>query len=248
MSAYLITGCSRGLGLELVKQLVLAPSSSVGVIITTSRSATPSAALKKQIDAAENRAHYVQLDILDGKSIESATQHTAQILGSSGLDVLINNAAIQILEKEGATAMPGLENSLEANVVAVHNVSRAFLPLLHRGNDKKIVNITSTLGSKAMREYSRPAPFPSYKISKAALNMLTVQYSMELESQGFTVFCVNPGWLRTDLGGAHADLEPEVGGKAVMEIVFKSTKEDNAAYRNISVPGHDIYDGKDHPW
>jgi len=95
-----------------------------------------------------------------------------------------------------------LEKTLDTNVIAVHKVTSAFLPLLSKGNAKKIINISSTLGSMAEKDYSALAPFPSYKISKAALNMLTVQYSMELGPKGFIVLCLSPGWLQTDLGGS----------------------------------------------
>lgn len=144
--------------------------------------------------------------------------------------------------------MDSLEISLATNVTSVHKVSSAFLPLLLNGQQKKIVNISSTLGSMAMKDYSAQAPFPSYKISKAALNMLTVQYSMDLAPKGFTVLAVSPGWLQTDLGGPQADLSPETGAKSVLDIVYGATKEDNGTFRNILVQDHPYYDGKTPPW
>ena len=248
MSSYLITGCSRGLGLELVKQLLLASPSSVGTIIATSRSPSPSAALHDQIKVSGDRLHHVQLDVLDKASIQSSVQHASQILQGQGLDVLINNAGVTALEKGGASAMYALRNTLDTNVVAVHEVSSAFLPLLQQGKEKKIVNISSTVGSMALKEWTKMMPNPSYKISKAALNMLTIQYASDLESQGFTVFCVSPGWLSTDLGGPRADLAPDVGAKATMDIIYNSTKDDNGAFRNIFVEGHQLYTGENAPW
>ena len=144
--------------------------------------------------------------------------------------------------------MDSLEVSLATNVTSVHKVSSIFLPLLSNGQQKKIVNISSTLGSMAMKDYSAQAPVPSYKISKAALNMLTVQYSMDLAPTGFTVLAVSPGWLQTDLGGPQADLSPETGAKSVLDIVYHSTKEDNGAFRNVLVQGRPYYDGKNPPW
>lgn len=248
MSSYLITGCSRGLGLELVKQLLLAPPSSVGIVIATSRSPSPSADLEDQIKGSGGRLHHVQLDVLDKESIQSAFQHASQILQGRGLDVLINNAGVTALEKDGASAMHALRITLETNVVAVHEVSSALLPLLQQGREKKIVNISSTVGSMALKEWTKMMPNPSYKISKAALNMLTIQYASDLESKGFTVFCLSPGWLRTDLGGPRADLAPEFGAKATMDIIYKSTKDDNGAFRNIFVEGNQMYDGENAPW
>lgn len=248
MSSYLITGCSRGLGLELVKQLLLAPPSSVGMVIATSRSRSPSADLDNQIKGSGGRLHHIQLDVLNKESIQSSVQHASQILHDQGLDVLINNAGVAPIENDGASAMHALRHTLETNVVAVHEVSSAFLPLLQQGKEKKIVNISSTVGSMALKEWTKSMPTHSYKISKAALNMLTIQYASDLESKGFTVFCLSPGWLRTDLGGPRADLAPEVGAKATMDIIYKSTKDDNGVFRNIFVEGSQLYNGENAPW
>jgi len=144
--------------------------------------------------------------------------------------------------------MHALQSTLETNVVAVHNVSSTFIPLLQQGKHKKIVNVTSTLGSIGLNDYTKMMPMSSYKISKTALNMLTVQYANGLESQGFTVFCISPGWLRTDLGGPDADLASDVGARATMDIIYNSTRKDNGAFRDIFVAGEQMYKGEDPPW
>ena len=249
MSSYLITGCSRGLGLELVKQLLLAPPSSVSTVLATSRSSSPSAPLQEQINHSKGRVHHLQLDVTDKKSIQSASQHASHILDGRGLDVLINNAGIMSSETDEPKSFAhDLQPVLSTNVLSVHNVSSTFLPLLEQGREKKLVNITSTLGSMGLNAYTKSMPFPSYKISKAALNMLTIQYANDLEARGFTVFCISPGWLRTDLGGPGADLAPDVGAKATMDVVYGSTKADNGAFRNIDVPGVQRYNGENPPW
>ena len=248
MSSYLVTGCSRGLGLELVKQLLLARSSSVSNVIATSRSPSPSTALEEQIRSSRGRLHYIQLDVVNKDNVQSAFQHASQILQGQGLDVLINNAGITAFEKDGASAMFALQGILETNVVGVHNVSSAFLPLLQKGREKKIVNISSTVGSMALNEYTKSIPAYSYKISKTALNMLTIQYSNDLGPKGFTVYCVSPGWLRTELGGPGANLDPDVGAKATLDIIYNSSKADNGVFRNIYVEGEQMYNGENAPW
>lgn len=248
MSSYLVTGCSRGLGLELVKQLLLAPASSVKIVIATSRELSTSGALDELLQSSQGRAHHVQLNVLDEESIRSAYQHARQILKDQGLDVLINNAGIRVIEDNGPCDMHALQSTLETNVVAVHKVSSTFIPLLQQGKQKKIVNITSTLGSIGLNDYMKMMPMSSYKISKTALNMLTVQYANDLDSGGFTVFCISPGWLRTDLGGPDADLAPDVGAKATMDIVYNSTKKDNGMFRDIFVAGEQVYSGDNPPW
>ena len=246
MATYLITGCSRGLGLELIKQLNSAPTSSVSTVFATARSA-PTAALKSIIDSSNGRIRFVQLDVTDNDSVTAAVQSVGQGLGTDGLDVLINNAGIQVFEKGGVTAMQQLDTQMSTNVTGVHRVSSAFLPLLDRGKQKKIVNITSTLGSIGLVD-KYAAPLPAYKISKSALNMLTVQYSIDLNAKGYTVFCLSPGWLKTDLGGSIADLEPETGAKATIDIIYSSTRKDSGSFRDIYITDNALYTGSNPPW
>lgn len=244
MASYLITGCSRGLGLELTR--LLAKSPSAGIIFATAR--RESSALQSIIDSSNGRVHYVFLDVTNDASIASAVETITKKLNGKGLDVIINNAGVQILEIQGATKMHSLEETLKVNVVAVHKVSSAFLPLLEKGTQKKLVIITSELGSMGAKDYSAAAPFPSYKVSKAAVNMIMVQYAMELKPKGYTVFGVSPGWLKTDLGGPGADLEPIVGAMQVLEILEKATPEDSGHFKQIFVEGSEVYNGKDIPW
>ncbi|CRG92570.1 hypothetical protein PISL3812_09632 [Talaromyces islandicus] len=252
MASYLITGSSRGLGLELVKQLVTFKQNTIGAIFASARASSPSSELAQVIQASNGRVQYVQLDVSDQSSVEAAAATVTQKLSStkSGLDVLVNNAGIQIPEGRISSAKASdLEFTLSTNVTGVHRVTAAFLPLLSRGQVKKIVNVSSTLGSIELSVRS-PATFhPSYKISKAALNMLTVQYAAELAPQGFTVFAVSPGWLQTDLGGSYADLKPSDGARATLDIIFKSTpKKDNGSYRDIYIKGNSTYTGENPPW
>ena len=79
------------------------------------------------------------------------------------------------------------------NVTGTHIVTTAFLPLLRTGHQKKVFNLTTTLGSFGMQERYKVFPVPAYKIAKAALNMLTVQQAAAYGPQGFTVVCLSPG-------------------------------------------------------
>ncbi|KAE8137727.1 hypothetical protein BDV38DRAFT_292647 [Aspergillus pseudotamarii] len=255
MASYLITGSSRGLGLALVSQLLSLPASQVASIFATSRSAQPSPNLKELIDQSSGRASYVQLDVTDTISIRTAARQIERQLQGRGLDVLINNAGIQPVTKGGAEYMDNLSDAFNINVNAPHEVTRTFLPLLRKGERKVITNISTTLGS-----ISKASPFmaqstPAYNITKAALNMLTVQYALSLESEGFTVFCVSPGWLKTDLGGPRADLPVQTGAEAVLKIILEANHKDtNGKFLNIHVPGWEQtqgfnqYDGAEIPW
>lgn len=250
MASFLITGSSRGLGLELVRHLAAFPSGTIGTIFASARASLPSSDLAQVIQTSSGRVQYVQLDVNSQSSIEAAAATVNQKLSSgTGLDVLINNAGIQISEsKPSQMKATDLEFTLSTNVTGVHRVTSAFLPLLSRGKSKKIVNVSSTLGSINLTAQSGAVFHPSYRLSKAALNMLTVQYASELAPQGFTVFAVSPGWLQTDLGGSHAHLKPADGARATLDIILSSREKDNGSFRDIYIEGDSFYTGENPPW
>ena len=100
----------------------------------------------------------------------------------------------------------------------------------------------------------RLSPVYAYKISKAALNMLTVQYALQYADEGFIFVAISPGWLQTDMGGSVADLPVETGVKAVWEILETLQQSDNGKFLNIHVPGWETvegsnqYDGAEVAW
>ena len=106
MATYLITGSSRGLGLELVTQLAALPSAEVGRIFATARSG-PTAELTRLIEGSSGRVVYVKLDTSDQTSVKNAAAEVARNLEAEGfgLDVLINNAAIMPVSAEGIETM-----------------------------------------------------------------------------------------------------------------------------------------------
>jgi NAD(P)-dependent dehydrogenase (short-subunit alcohol dehydrogenase family) len=145
----------------------------------------------------------VQLDVNSGESIAAAV---ATVQAEAGrLDVLVNNAGIV---SEEADRLANLRATLETNVVMTLGVSEAFRPLLLAGKDakaKRIINVSSDLGSIAWRcdpnARAHMVPYPEYRVSKAALNMLTACQSYELKDEGVKVFAFNPGYTATELAG-----------------------------------------------
>ncbi|MCJ1436913.1 hypothetical protein MMC27_006296 [Xylographa pallens] len=253
MASYLVTGSSRGLGLHLVSQLASLPQAEVGTIFATTRGGT-SPEVQKLVERFPLRVVHVQLDATDEQSARKAAAEVERVLAGKGLDVLINNAGVMDYSPDGIHTMTGLESTFNSNVTSAHIVTSAFIPLLRKGTQKKVVNISSSLGSMAKAEVYKPFPVPAYKISKAALNMLTVQYAQEYEDAGFVFITISPGWLQTDLGGSSADLPAETGAKALLKTVRESSKKDNGKFLNIHVPGWEKneglnqYDGVDLPW
>ncbi|RAK72681.1 SDR family oxidoreductase [Aspergillus fijiensis CBS 313.89] len=251
MSSYLITGTSRGIGLELVRQLVDKPKEEVGVIFASARSPN-NPKLDELLQQHPGRIVYVPLDVTDEQSVRNASQLVQTALKGKKLDVLINNAGV--MKYGPIEQMDDLEESFRVNVAGVHYVTRAFLPLMRDGEIKKVLNISTSLGSITRQPIYKESFVPSYKVTKAALNMLTVAYSQELDKEGFTVFCISPGWLRTDLGSQNADLPVATGVGAVLDVLWKTGREGNGRFFNVHVPGWENnpgmnqYDGKELPW
>ncbi|KAJ5960777.1 Short-chain dehydrogenase/reductase SDR [Penicillium vulpinum] len=253
MASYLVTGSSRGLGLALIARLATLPKTEVGTIIATARQDN-SAQLKEIANASSGRVQIVTLEVTDESSVKEAVAAVELQLQGKGLDYLVNNAGVLDWSPKGLEGMDNLNETFNVNVTAPHLVSRAFLPLLHKGEKKTIINISTTLGSIARADVYRSMPSPAYKITKAALNMLTVQYAQQYAEDGFTVLAITPGWLRTELGTDRADLPVEIGAEKVLDIIQKATPEQNGKFLNIDVPGWHVregpnqYDGKEVPW
>ncbi|KAJ5767807.1 hypothetical protein N7533_000390 [Penicillium manginii] len=247
MASFLITGSSRGLGLALATRLASLPSGQVGTIFATARQDN-STQLRELINASSGRIEFVGLDVTDKKSIQEATSLVEHKLQGKGLDYLINNAGAVDWNPAGVEGMENLNEMFNLNVTGVHEVTRAFLPLLRRGEKKSVINISTTMGSIAKAHLYAQAPTPAYKITKAALNMLSVQYAQQYASEGFTFLLISPG------GGSRADLSVETGAEKAIDIVLKTGPHQNGKFVNIHVPGwvnangNNAYQGKEIEW
>ncbi|KAF4981469.1 hypothetical protein FZEAL_2712 [Fusarium zealandicum] len=252
MASYFVSGASRGLGLGICTALAAKPASEVSIIYAAVRTETE--AIKELASSASGRVELVQLDVSSQESIKQAAGHVEASLGDKGLDVLLNVAGVTAYTPEGIHTMDDLGSLFTTNVVGVHNVTRAFLPLLRKGNLKKVINFSSTIGSVAWASQYKQAPHPAYKVSKTALNMLTVQYAHSFEDEGFTIIALSPGWVKTELGGPYGLLDVETSVEATLDIVFRVKKEDNGKFLNVRVPGYedsptlDRYLGEEVPW
>lgn len=142
MSSYLVTGANRGIGFELIKQLTAFPPSQVSTVFAAIRSDAPSQ-LQELIDNSAGRVVAVKVQVTDRSSIDQAAKVIEDHLSGTGLDCLINNAGIQTFAFDGIENMKeaDLNESFAINVIAVHNMVSAFLPLLRKGRGKKIVTM-----------------------------------------------------------------------------------------------------------
>ncbi|KAI7851102.1 4-dihydrotrisporin dehydrogenase [Circinella umbellata] len=218
---YVITGASRGLGAEFVKQL----SNQGNIVIACARNPDASKGL---LGLVNNKTVYaVTLDTVDPESVKSAAAQIQQ-LAPEGIDVLINNAGIVGALGANITNTDADEyrSLFNTNVVGTSDVTQSLLPLLRKRNTRRIINITSSLGS-----FTVTTPFiPSYRVTKAAENMLGKLFADELADEDFTVLNVHPGYVQTDMGGKNADITPEVSIRGMISVIENSTKESNGKF------------------
>ncbi|PYH80975.1 short-chain dehydrogenase-like protein [Aspergillus uvarum CBS 121591] len=246
MSSYLITGSSRGIGLDLVRLLASKPSTEVAVVFAAARTQTD--ALTKLVAQSYRRVHQVKMDVTDDRIIASAAATVEKVLAGRGLDVLVNNAGVMPFTPAAISTQSDLDSTFRTNVTSAHMVTSAFLPLLKRGTLKKVVNVSSTFGSIARASRFVRAAAPAYKFTKAALSMLTVQYAQSFAREGFIFMIISPGWVRTGLGGDNADLTPEQSATAVFDLISSATSAHNGRFYDIFVDGWGFYDGAEVPW
>ena len=228
MERILITGANRGIGLELVRQYLQRDNTHVFATCRTPQSAT---ALNQLVNAHSDRAQVIQLDVADQASIEASVQAiSAQV---DGLDVLINNAGINPgTDRErtfGKLDADAMLHVLRVNSVAPIMVAQAYAGLLRAGDNVRVVNVSSGAGS--LERQANGCGY-TYNASKSALNMFTRCLSGTLGSDNITVITLNPGWVKTDMGGPNANLEPQESINGILKLVDGLTMADNGQFFN----------------
>ncbi|MHC1558899.1 SDR family NAD(P)-dependent oxidoreductase [Actinomycetospora sp. C-140] len=187
MTTTLITGATRGLGLETARQLVAAGHT----VYIGARDADRGRAVATGIGARS-----VPLDVTDDASVAAVLK---AVEADGGLDVLVNNAGIALLARNGPEAL----QVFDTNAVGIVRVTEAALPLLRRSANPVVVNVSSALGSfTANHDPDRPASHVEaivYGASKAAVSMLTVQYARA--EPDVKINAIEPGYTATELGG-----------------------------------------------
>jgi NAD(P)-dependent dehydrogenase (short-subunit alcohol dehydrogenase family) len=207
MTATLVTGANKGLGYETARRL-----------IEQGHSVYIGARSVERGEAAANGlgARFVQLDVTDDASVESAMAVIAEREGR--LDVLVNNAGISTAaDVNGPEAL----RVFDTNVIGLIRVTQAALPLLEKSDNPVVVNVSSALGSfwAVTNPERRQFHFPSivYGSSKAAVSMLTVQYAKAVPDIKFNA--VEPGFTATDLTPFSAAGQPvELGAEVIVRM------------------------------
>lgn len=215
MTATLITGANKGLGFATARLLIAAGHT----VYLGSRDAERGRRAGEQIGARS-----VQLDVTDDASVAAAAK---ALEADGGLDVLVNNAGIQeemgdngaVIGAADVTAEL-MRQTFETNVFGTVRVLHAFLPLLQRSTAPVVVNVSSGLASLArVTTPGTPAyayPGVAYPASKAAVNMITVQYAKAFPEM--RINAVEPGFTKTDLNWNTGLQSVEEGAKIIARI------------------------------
>ena len=217
MSTVTIVGASRGIGLELARQYL---ADGWRVHATTRALDQPGALGKLSGDLTLHG-----LDVRDAAQIDALRQS----LAGEGIDVLIHNAGVY------GTGMPR-DEVMSINADAPVRVVGALLDAVQRGEDKKILLMTSQLGAR--RGSNRD--LGSYGESKAALNDKFRELAPAWETVGITAVVMHPGWVRTDMGGAGASLSPGESAAGIRNVIAGLQAKDHGRFLT--------WDGREHPW
>jgi NAD(P)-dependent dehydrogenase (short-subunit alcohol dehydrogenase family) len=207
-----LTGASRGIGLAVARRLLEERAEVLGV------GRTPSHLARARVELARfgSALQLLHVDVSRPESAESIRRAVEQRWGA--LDLLINNAAIMVRSRSFEAEGPSdLAMTLATNFLAPHRLILALLPLLRRGNLPRIINVSSAAGMLA----DRGGDFPSYRLSKLALNRLTLMLADELRGE-VSVLALDPGWVKTEMGGDDAPEELEAAAERAVAAAVAS--------------------------
>jgi NAD(P)-dependent dehydrogenase (short-subunit alcohol dehydrogenase family) len=227
MATVLITGASRGLGLEFCKQY----AAEDWEVLACCRHPEKAGKL-----AEIAGVRVLPLDVADFTQIDRLARELKDI----AIDVLINNAGVfgdSPGHGFGQLDYTAWTRTLLINAQAPVKMSEAFLPHLQRGKLKKLVSISSQMGSISDNSSGDSI---LYRTSKAALNAAMKSLSMDLKNLGISVIILHPGWVKTDMGGPNALIDTEKSVNGMRQVIADSTLQSSGSFLK--------YDGSTVPW
>jgi NAD(P)-dependent dehydrogenase (short-subunit alcohol dehydrogenase family) len=227
----LITGGNRGIGLETARQLAEKGFQVFIGVRDLAAGQTAAAGLRKK----GGLVTALGLDVANSSSIKAAADELSK--QASHLDVLINNAGIY--PDEGLNILnisrEQLVSTFQTNTFGPIAVVQAFLPMLRKAQNARIINLSSGLGQLDGMSPS----IPSYSLSKLAINGVTILLANALRPESISVNSMCPGWVRTDMGGASAPRSVGEGADTAVWLASEAPHE---------LTGKFFRDRKEIPW
>jgi len=218
MQNILVTGANRGIGLALTRRF-LELGQRVFAGVRTKEKPGPLAELPPE---QRERLTLLALDVTSDDSVRAAAARVASY--TPRLDVLVNMAGISPAPHDArldAVDLAKCRDAFEVNVIGPLRTAQAFVPLLRAAASSaqpaRLVNVSSGVASMAGKDNGM---FYAYCVSKTALNMLSLTESFDLKGDHVCVVALDPGWVRTDLGGPNAHLSPEESAHPCADLIL----------------------------
>jgi NAD(P)-dependent dehydrogenase (short-subunit alcohol dehydrogenase family) len=231
MPNVLITGANRGLGLEFARQYL----SAGWQVYAACRDPASASELRQLAEDVGGKLRILAIDVTDAGSVKAA----AAELDGQAIDLLLNNSGI--IGPHGQTIgnidYGAWAEVLEVNTMGPMRVSEAFVEHVARSERKLIVTLTSGMGSIADNTSGGSI---AYRSSKAAVNMVMRSLAIDLASRGITCVVVNPGWVRTDMGGPNASLAPAESVTKLRHLIENLGPTRSGKFFN--------HDGREYAW
>ncbi|MFF9126382.1 SDR family oxidoreductase [Streptomyces sp. NPDC014889] len=234
MTTTLITGANKGLGYETARRLI----AEGHTVYVGSRDADRGRGAAERLG---DGARAVQIDVTDDASVAAAV---STIEAGGGLDVLVNNAGVEARGPDNGVAGAAevtadlMREVFETNVFGTVRVTHAFLPLLRRSASPVVVNVSSGLASLThVADPGHPAaayPGVAYPASKAAVNMVTVQYAKAFPDM--RINAVEPGFTKTDLNGNTGTQTVEEGAEIIVRMARLDPDGPSGGYFDVTGP------------
>ncbi|MEO6366097.1 MAG: SDR family oxidoreductase [Luteimonas sp.] len=227
----LVTGATRGIGLETVRQLA---ENGVHVLLA-GRDGDKAAEAAEAMQDQGLPVDPIVLDVTSSDSIAAAADEISRKHGH--LDILVNNAGIardNAQRKPSEQTLVHWRETFDTNLFGVVAVTQALLPLLRRSPAGRIVNVSSILGSLTL--HSDPASpiydfkVPAYSASKSALNAWTVHLAHELRDTSIKVNAVHPGYVKTDMNAGEGELDVADGARTSVRMALLDSAGPSGGY------------------
>ena len=230
MATILVTGANRGLGIEFVEQYL----NDGNEVIATYRNENSSMDLIKMGNERSN-LKLLQLDVSSNKSLNSFAEN----LGDSPIDIFINNAGVYG-PRNSSFGNVDEENwipAIKVNTIAPILLTQLIIKNIRAGSDKKLIYITSKMGSI---DDNKGGGAYVYRSSKTALNAVVKSLSVDLKNENIAVALIHPGWVKTDMGGPNALIDKDTSVRGMTEVISNLDISSTGNFYN--------YDGSIIPW
>jgi NAD(P)-dependent dehydrogenase (short-subunit alcohol dehydrogenase family) len=225
-----ITGTNRGIGLALTKHFL----NESFAVIATCRTPENATELRSLQSDYPDTLQIHPLDVANDKHIDNI----AAVLQGLPIDVMINNAGVYGDRCSfGSVNYDSFEEVLRINTLAPLKIAEKLIHNLELGEQKKLVNITSKMGS--IDDNTSGGRY-SYRASKAALNAVTKSLAIDLAPEGISVAVIHPGWVRTDMGGSNATRSTEESASGIATVIENLSTKTSGKFFN--------FDGQEIAW